>query len=177
MDLYSYNGVEFPDINEVWTDKDTYPYAYISGKWLYTGKSIGHTNMMGNWCASLSQSNSYQNIPGDGWVLHNSGGSVITPVTSISWANFDVLNADGSVCLAASKPIPVGYGIISLADYEAACDAIRAKTGKTDKIKSGELKTEVESMPSYIAVATEEEATDTTTIPIKEGQVIVVTGA
>ncbi len=26
---YLYNGVELPDINEVWTDKETYPYAVI----------------------------------------------------------------------------------------------------------------------------------------------------
>lgn len=28
--LYSYNGVELPDINEVWTDKETYPYAFLT---------------------------------------------------------------------------------------------------------------------------------------------------
>lgn len=33
------------------------------------------------------------------------------------------------------------------------------------------------NVPTYITAATEEEATDTTTIPIVEGQVIVVTGA
>ena len=33
------------------------------------------------------------------------------------------------------------------------------------------------NVPTYITVATETEATDTTSIPIVEGQVIVVTGA
>lgn len=28
-DMYSYNGVVLPDINTVWIDKETYPYAYI----------------------------------------------------------------------------------------------------------------------------------------------------
>ena len=30
MSKYLYNGVELPDINEVWTDKETYPYACLS---------------------------------------------------------------------------------------------------------------------------------------------------
>lgn len=29
--MYSYNGVELPDINAVWTDKEAYPYAVIDG--------------------------------------------------------------------------------------------------------------------------------------------------
>ena len=29
MANYLYNGVELPDINEVWTDKETYPYAFV----------------------------------------------------------------------------------------------------------------------------------------------------
>ena len=33
------------------------------------------------------------------------------------------------------------------------------------------------NVPTHLTVATEEEATDTTTIPIVEGQVIIVTGA
>lgn len=35
------------------------------------------------------------------------------------------------------------YVIMPKADYESACDATRAKTGKTDLIKSGELGTEI----------------------------------
>lgn len=30
MANYLYNGVELPDINECWTDKETYPYAVIT---------------------------------------------------------------------------------------------------------------------------------------------------
>lgn len=36
--------------------------------------------------------------------------------------------------------------IMPKADYQATCDAIRARTGKTDLIKSGDLKTEIEAI-------------------------------
>lgn len=38
------------------------------------------------------------------------------------------------------------YAVMPKADYEAACNAIRAKTGKTDRIKSGDLAPEIESI-------------------------------
>ena len=38
--------------------------------------------------------------------------------------------------------------IMNGADYQAACDAIRAKTGKTDLIKSGDMAAEIESIKS-----------------------------
>lgn len=51
-----YNGVELPDINAVWTDKETYPYAYLSrmdldednvsvhGYALYLSDTVGYRN-------------------------------------------------------------------------------------------------------------------------------------
>lgn len=38
------------------------------------------------------------------------------------------------------------YVIMPGTDYQAICDAIRAKTGKTDVIKSGDAATEIESI-------------------------------
>jgi hypothetical protein len=40
------------------------------------------------------------------------------------------------------------YVIMPGADYQAACDAIRAKTKKTDLIKSSELANEISSLTS-----------------------------
>ena len=37
----------------------------------------------------------------------------------------------------------MSYSLIPSADYKAICDAIRAKTGKTDLIKSGDMATEI----------------------------------
>jgi hypothetical protein len=42
----------------------------------------------------------------------------------------------------------MSYSLIPTADYKAACDAIRAKTGKTDLIKSGDMAAEIASVPT-----------------------------
>lgn len=42
----------------------------------------------------------------------------------------------------------IDYVIMPKADYQALCDAIRSKSGKTDVIKSGELQTEIMTLPS-----------------------------
>lgn len=47
------------------------------------------------------------------------------------------------------------YVIMPKADYTAACDAIREKTGKTDLIKSGELATQISGITSSYPAAEE----------------------
>lgn len=42
----------------------------------------------------------------------------------------------------------IDYVIMPKADYQALCDAIRAKSGKTGAIKSGDLQTEIMTLPS-----------------------------
>jgi hypothetical protein len=204
MANFLYNGIELPDINEVWTDKEAYPYAaivprttsagviayyslYVASKPWYVWVDSGDLIRM-----SVSQActgYSWDHVS-SAWKVYNNGNEIGKDMAYQApiWCSQDIFYGtfQGSIgdtlYLAASDPIPVGgttpeYAIIPTADYKAACDAIRAKTGKTDLIKSGGLKLEVESIPSYITVATEEEATDTTAHPIVEGQVIVVTGA
>lgn len=43
------------------------------------------------------------------WVYEKSvaGPAVVVKVEDVKWSNFDILNEDGSVYLAASDPIPV----------------------------------------------------------------------
>lgn len=67
------------------------------------------------------------------------------------WSNHDILNTDnGTLYLAASNLVSVAsltdYVIMPGADYKAACDAIRAKTGKTGLIKSGDMAAEITSI-------------------------------
>lgn len=54
------------------------------------------------------------------------------------------------------------YVLMPGADYQALCDAIRAKTGKTEALKSGELATEVESITGGGSVQTTEYLPETT---------------
>lgn len=121
MANYLYNGVELPDINTVWTDKETYPYAHIiyyanydiytiryhKGLISYTAyyESTGTPALIGigSYFAYDAKDNSwefYRNIEdADAAVLSKS---------SLVWSSRDILNIDdGSVYLAASDPIPV----------------------------------------------------------------------
>ena len=176
MANFLYNGVELPDINEVWTDKVKYPYAYMEMLMqnpLYTAlvliskpmfcKTNSHGDLSSAYSANTQHAEYMLAEGGNSWSLTNSGTwntegnfSTLGSNTSALWANYDVINTDdNSIYLAASDPVPVGgepeqpettspdYAIIPMADYKAACDAIRAKTGKTDLIKSGEMAGEI----------------------------------
>lgn len=44
------------------------------------------------------------------------------------------------------------YVILPGADYKAACDAVRERTGKTEGILSGELAQEIRSLPDRVSV-------------------------
>ena len=183
MANYLYNGVELPELPE-W-DKTTYPYAIIcttnngNRTYLKATKTPRTYSTNATWLLTVKPVLQFLLSDGawgepdlDGYYWENESED------NAIWTNYDIINSvDGSVYLAASEPMPVGFAIIPCADYKATCDVIRAKTGKTDLIMSGDMASEIESIPTYITVATEEEATDIATIPIVEGQVIVVTGA
>lgn len=126
-----YNGVKMPDIETVWADKQKYPYAFMvispldngATAWLYLTANPVQINTAGL---------SGLHIPAGGWVQYicstnpDIADSVIgynywkgnmmtgendmsfdTPEeTDIAWANYDVLNVDGSIYLTASTPTP-----------------------------------------------------------------------
>lgn len=112
---YLYNGVELPDINEVWTDKEKYPYAYIESDYpglyaiLLTNTPVKYVNgsyLVANtsyscWMSDGVSFEFYQEetVDADGAFTNDS-----TPI----WSNTDILNTDGTTYLAASEPIPVG---------------------------------------------------------------------
>lgn len=181
---YLYNGVELPDINAVWTDKETYPYAAITRVTYVDGTESIDTTLLclcntpaeyrdNAICAFFPAGNKvrqYQ-LSDNGFELVSDEEStkVFTVLEghdycSLIWSSHDILlkhwNDDkggyeltDEVYFAASDPVPVGgatpeYAIIPTADYKAACDAIRAKTGKTDLIKSGDMASEIASVPT-----------------------------
>lgn len=148
MANYLYNGVELPELPK-W-DKKQYPYALIDNPShiLIIGESVKYTNTSSGYTVYFSGDclNYMLDEAGDKWIIRPGDGTVLgNAIKNIIWSNTDILNEDGSVYLSASEPVPT-YVIIPAPDYEAACDAIRAKTGKTDLIKSGDLAVEIGSI-------------------------------
>ena len=129
MANYLYNGEQFQDINSVYTDdlKKVYPFALIktgmfstAERHLYLFREDAYyfdngTRYFGSnednpipSCTSKYDANSGT------WneLLYHDNGNVnvggnTATFGDILWSNFDVLNEDGSVYLAASDPIPV----------------------------------------------------------------------
>ena len=134
---YLYNGVELPDLNTVWTDKEAYPYATLfalqgtkKGKFalLLTScptKFVSYTenDILVNAIYSVKECNtiSYNtDIPPvefiylktsyyeDSALLAGLYYSSTGTVKDVLWSNYNILNEDGSVYLAKTDPIPVG---------------------------------------------------------------------
>ena len=111
---YLYNGVKLPKLPE-W-DKTVYPYAVIINLYFGAGTyvrflpSVEYETMSnGNWGLKVSSDSLYSELTNGEWGVVSSKGndSYIAVGELFCWASFDITNADGSVYLAASEPIPV----------------------------------------------------------------------
>lgn len=108
---YLYNGVELPALPE-W-DKTAYPYAFITR---VLGKPILQVSVERPYWDNSDMRFLYDSD--GGWAECKNGlwedFIFMNPAFYTSdefrplWSNFDVLNEDGSVYMAASEPIPVG---------------------------------------------------------------------
>lgn len=120
---FLYNGVRLPDINAVWTDKETYPYSLIYLKdgfaclYLLTSEIFVNENNevevknYGRVAISIMLS------IGSGWsdidertIVDAYAGQIFCSVADFVyfiWTSHDILNADGTVYLAASEPVSV----------------------------------------------------------------------
>ena len=154
MGNYLYNGVELPAPFE-W-DRAVYPYAVIvpsavlSGCYrFYCFAEVGyHNHENGYMIEFIAPRKCYRTKSGDtgtnrDYVFDKSKGGIwdfyyeygegekaeSVQVTTPIWANFDILNEDGSVYLAASDPIPVYDPTALLQGYLVGC-RIRAMRGK-----------------------------------------------
>lgn len=117
---YLYNGVELPDINAVWTDKETYPYAhigYVNGSYyLHVLSSPAFINEAGRMYYEKPAIWQWWYINNNTWELKaeyedsGTGTSVLYYASTCIWVNHNLFNADGTTYLAASDPIPVGGG-------------------------------------------------------------------
>lgn len=86
---YLYNGVELPDINSVWTDKETYPYASLVR--MYSADETGSSEAM-----ILYLSNNvgiYQDIGGASFIP--SGSTIRTYVFVVGAENWELIS-DGT---------------------------------------------------------------------------------
>ena len=111
---YLYNGVRLPALPE-W-DREAYPFAVITDGgtrpklWLLSGATFGPNNDGTEWRVKCDSYLSYsQSRVSYTWayVTKADTASDICEITDVVWANFDILNSDGSVYLAESVPIPV----------------------------------------------------------------------
>lgn len=112
---YLYNGVELPDINEVWTDKTYYPFALISRpldqKYYLNFFSKQPYRKDGTYIhATPSDYTVYSEYVYEGgtWVERFSGASKDPDkrvAYGVVWSSFDILNADGTTYFSASEPV------------------------------------------------------------------------
>lgn len=128
MSKYLYNDVELPALPSV--DKNTFPYAIIlpiytmvglnyvfSGKYSlrFLASDVLHINSVGN--LTVKDRNAdlrfiYYETDGTEWTGDGTVKTLSTAFVAehLTWANYDVLNADGSVYLPASEPtLPLSW--------------------------------------------------------------------
>lgn len=105
-DMYLYNGVELPDINTVWASKPKYKYATIFAT---SGLNIevffsnnpydSESTIAMPYCFSYLRGNAWSNP-------ESSNGTRFIDMNEAVWASYDILNADGSIYLSSSDPVP-----------------------------------------------------------------------
>lgn len=123
---YLYNGVELPDINTVWTDKETYPWAGIAyfpststrNLFISTARFVANSTtgyyLASEDCTYLQYS---YDEAANSWVYDTTftvtSGETLAPFSAVElgWCNgADLVDeATGSIYLAASEPAPVTY--------------------------------------------------------------------
>ena len=121
---YLYNGIELPALPE-W-DKEKYPYAcityldqpYMKVGYLFVLSEINYgysdTDVWGITTQStdlVDSVNATDGVEGLAWELRDvstqEAYQFIAVKGGLIWSNFDILNEDGTLYLAASDPIPV----------------------------------------------------------------------
>lgn len=158
MSKYLYNGMELPPLPEY--DKTKYPYVFIWKEesivttiYLYLLSEIVYQTATDNtYCLVARELVATTTPTSDGWSAFSEYpyGSGVTSLFQVGyknenkWANFDILNEDGTVSLSASYPIDAETGE-EIHDYEIGnidttpipSDAYIVKGGKVYKVKGG----------------------------------------
>lgn len=121
--MFLYNGVELPALPK-W-DREAYPFAFIYRR--YTIAIRGYVSDLvalsevtyqymsnGKWALYVDadadrlgwQFEEGGEAQNDGWKARESAWYGYVGMGTVTWANFDVRNEDGSVTLDASDPVP-----------------------------------------------------------------------
>lgn len=137
-----FNGVKLPNIDSVWTDKETFPYAIVytitiptepvtyssifvcmSVPCIYDGTSVK---------SSETALRGLYRLQDGVWTFLSEGvSSVMIPIDNTTfWSNHDILNTtDNSVHLAASEPIPLdGMNVI---EWDGNTEGLALLSGTT----------------------------------------------
>lgn len=114
---YLYNGREFPDINDFWTDKESYPRAcIIQGLGFYNAefhsgenKIVVYSNAQFTYAETETVCYASKRESDEQWsttaYTERIGGD--TQYATVIWSNYDIYNEDGTLYLSASEPVPV----------------------------------------------------------------------
>lgn len=115
--VVTYNGVELPDIETVWTDKETYPYAFIvelvthSGSYAFimSATPVYQAGTTVRLVTGPGDSECYE-VNGNAWSLlwtvsGGAAGSGLVDNSIVIWTNTDINDASGALFLAASDPV------------------------------------------------------------------------
>lgn len=108
---YLYNGVKLPAVPETELPYMAIRWTSLSTRYeLFLFQECEHgASSSGVWCVgnlSTAATAYYAKTDSEAWVAFDNTAKSIS-VDSVKWANFDVLNEDGSVFLKASEPVPV----------------------------------------------------------------------
>lgn len=110
-----YNGAVLPDIEALWTNKESYPYAFISCRhdvdgayWLYIVTDAPDTDYLDNYGQQTYNRyyRYYYDVKTAAWkggYYYNGNGT--DKVYRVIWSSTDVYNYDKSLHLAASAPV------------------------------------------------------------------------
>lgn len=112
-DMMLYNGIELPNIDQVWTDKETYPYATIY--YLAGGRSV-YLRLSESPCFYNENVSKFRIEPGLSWYLLSDspswvGGSFDTGnygPHELIWTSYDMYTNSGDLYFEYSPPQPVG---------------------------------------------------------------------
>lgn len=121
---YLYNGVQLPDINEIWTEEIQVLYPYVvmlhakdytgiyfenlSRKYVPTEGKVSANLYTGDKAPSYIHYEYYYGDDGFTFGYETQYGSQrLTIGSNTIWANYDILNTDGTVYLPHKCPVPV----------------------------------------------------------------------